>query len=256
MSGFNFTRGPGHISATLERLLALPDDPEGTALFIESMPTADFLPGFADAHAMPFVDPQFGPRIWIGNRVKVQTHFDLKYNIACVVGGRRRFTLFPPEQIPNLYPGPLEYTPSGTPVSMVPFGNPDPERFPRYAEALRHAQTAELGPGDALYIPYGWWHHVESLTPFNVLVNYWWNDAPRLGSPYDVLLHAALSLRDLPSDQRKFWSAMFGHFLFTDPETSMQHLAPDKRGLFGPPSPQRIQEVRKILAQAFAGKSS
>jgi hypothetical protein len=252
MSGFNFTRSPGQISATLERLLALAEGAEAPALFLESMPTEEFLPGFAAAHPMPFVDPQYGPRIWIGSQVKVQTHFDLQYNIACVVGGRRRFTLFPPEQIVNLYPGPIDFTPSGTPLSMVPFVAPDLARYPRYAEALRHARSAELEPGDAIYIPYGWWHHVESLTRFNVLVNYWWNDAPRLGSPYGVLLHAALSLRDLPADQRQVWQSMFGHLVFSDPEQSMGHLAPAQRGLLGPPSPRRLNEIRNILAQTFA----
>jgi hypothetical protein len=252
MSGFNFTRGPGQIGATIERMLTMADDAGAPALFLESMPVEEALPDFAAAHPMPFVDPQFGPRIWISGRVKVQTHFDLQYNIACVVGGRRRFTLFPPEQIVNLYPGPIDFTPSGTPLSMVPFVAPDLARFPRYAEALRHAQSAELEPGDALYIPYGWWHHVESLTGFNVLVNYWWNDAPRLGAPYGALLHAALSLRDLPADQRRVWETMFGHFIFSDPEQSMGHLPAAQRGLLGPPSPRRVNEVRNILAQAFS----
>jgi hypothetical protein len=251
LSGFNFTRTPGTIGAAIERLLAQADDANAPTVFVESMPTAEFLPDFAAIHPMPLVDPRFGPRIWIGNRVKVQTHFDLQYNIACVVGGRRRFTLFPPEQVVNLYPGPIEFTPSGTPLSMVPFVNPDHARFPRYAEALRHAQSAELEPGDAIYIPYGWWHQVESLTAFNVLVNYWWNDAPALGTPYSVLLHAALSLRDLPADQRAVWSSLFGHLVFTDPEISMRHLAPEQRGLLGPPSARRAQEVRRILAQTF-----
>jgi len=252
MSGFNFTRSPGQISATLERLLTLADAPEAPTVFLESLPTDDFLPDFAASHPMPFVDAQFGPRIWIGNRTKVQTHFDLLYNIACVVNGRRRFTLFPPEQIANLYPGPIDFTPAGTPISMVPIVEPDLARFPRYSEALRHARSAELEPGDAIYIPYAWWHCVESLTPFNALVNYWWNDAPRLGSPYAVLLHAALSLRDLPADQREVWRGMFEHFIFSDPEVSMRHLAPEHRGMLGPPSARRTQEIRNVLVQALS----
>ena len=68
---------------------------------------------------MPLLDARVEPRVWIGNAVKVNTHFDLVYNIACVAGGRRRFTLFPPEQIDNLYIAPLDFTPSGAPVSLV-----------------------------------------------------------------------------------------------------------------------------------------
>jgi hypothetical protein len=251
MSGMNFTRRAAPIGATLERLLALADEPDPVSLFIESMVTKDFLPEFAAAHPMPLLDPSVGPRIWIGNRTRVQTHFDLLYNIACVVGGRRRFTLFPPAQVANLYMGPLDFTPAGAPVSMVPLANPDPAKYPRFTEALRHARQAELEPGDALYIPYAWWHHVEALTPFNVLVNYWWSEGPKLGSPYAVLLHAALSLRDLPADQRAVWKSFFELLVFTDPEESMGHLPPTKRGLLGPPSEQRMREVRQILAQVF-----
>jgi hypothetical protein len=252
LSGFNFTRNPGTIGATLERLLALADNPDTETVFIESMPVDDFLPEFGVTHVNPLLDATTRPRIWLGNRVKVQTHYDLQYNIACCIAGRRRFTLFPPDQVSNLYPGPIEFTPSGTPVSMVPFTAPDFVKFPRFQEALRHAVQAELAPGDAIYIPYGWWHHVESLTPVNGLVNYWWNDAPRLGPAYGVLLHAALSLRDLPPDQRAVWRAMFEHFVFTDPEEALAHLTPQQRGLLGPPEPKRIAEVRNILAQSFA----
>ncbi|HEU4591417.1 MAG TPA: cupin-like domain-containing protein [Steroidobacteraceae bacterium] len=252
LSGLNFQRRAAPIGATLDRLLSLMDEPDPVAVFIESMVTQEFLPDFAAAHPMPLVDAAIGPRIWIGNRTKVQTHFDLQYNIACVVGGRRRFTLFPPEQVANLYIGPLEYTPSGTPVSMVLFDNPDLTRYPRFAEALRHARQAELEPGDAIYIPYAWWHHVEALTPFNVLVNYWWNDAPKIGSAYGVLLHAAMSLRDLPADQRAAWKPMFDVLVFSDPEESLAHLPPAKRGLMGPPSAQRSREIREILRQTFS----
>jgi hypothetical protein len=92
---------------------------------------------------------------------------------------------------------------------------------------------------------------VESLTPFNVLVNYWWNDAPRTGSPFGVLLHAALTLRDLPADQRAVWRALFDHYVFSDPESALGHLTPAQRGLLGPPSAARTREIRNVLAQAF-----
>jgi hypothetical protein len=251
LDGFNFERKRGGISATIDRLLALADDQDPPRIFIESMPTDEFLPNFAPTHRMLLLDPRVRPRIWIGNAITVQTHYDLLYNIACVVGGRRRFTLFPPEQVTNLYTGPLEYTPAGAPISMVQPYDADLARYPRFAEALRHAVTAELEPGDALYIPYGWWHHVQSLTTFNVLVNYWWNDAPHFGSQYSALLHAALALRDLPDDQRAVWRALFDNFVFTDAEVALGHIAPDKRGLLGPPSQKRIQEVRSLLAHSF-----
>jgi hypothetical protein len=248
----NFIRTQGAISAVLDRLLEIASTPDPPVLFLESLKSEDFLPDFPAAHRNPLLPDDVLPRIWIGNGVKVQTHYDLRSNIACVVGGRRRFTLFPPDQMPNLYMGPLDFTLSGTPVSLVPLHAPDFARFPRFDEALRHAQQAELAPGDALYIPYGWWHAVESLTPFNVLVNYWWNSAISYGSPYDVLLHAALCLRDLPAEQRAVWRTMFEELIFKDPEQALAHLPPEQRGLLGPPTPKRAQVVRSILAASFS----
>ncbi len=252
MAGLNFARTPAGLGETLERLLVQANDASPPAIFIEAMPADSFLPGFAAVHPLPLVPEDSRPRIWIGNTVTVQTHFDLFSNIACVVGGRRRFTLFPPDQVSNLYMGPVDFTPSGTPISMVPLHDPDFVRFPRFAEALHHAVQAQLTPGDALYIPYGWWHHVESLEPFNVLVNYWWNAAPNMDSPYSALLLGALALRDLPAEQRDVWRHLFERFVFTDAEEALGHLPPEQRGLFGPPSLPRTNAVREIITQLMA----
>jgi hypothetical protein len=251
MRGLNFERRPATISATIERLLAQMDDPNPPALYVESTLTQEHLPPFGAANALPLLPPSVPSRIWLGNTLTVQTHFDLSSNIACVVGGRRRFTLFPPEQLENLYVGPIEFTISGPPISMVSLKAPDLKRFPRFTEALKHSRSAELGPGDALFIPYAWWHHVESLSPFNVLVNYWWNEARPAGSPFDCMLHAVLALRDLPPAQRAVWRAMFEHYVFTAPDEALAHLPREQRGMLGPPSPERTQAIRAILARAF-----
>ncbi len=63
-------------------------------------------------------------------------------------------------------------------MSLVQLHAPDFDRFPRFREALDAAVTAELEAGDAIYIPPLWWHHVQSLEPFNLLVNYWWHALP------------------------------------------------------------------------------
>jgi hypothetical protein len=252
MRGLNFERRPATISATIERLLAQQQDADQPALYVESTPTPEFLPAFAEANPNPLLPASVTPRIWVGNQLIAQTHFDLSNNIACVVGGRRRFTLFPPEQLPNLYVGPLEFNISGPPISMVSLRNPDLARFPRFAEALAASRSAELEPGDALFIPFGWWHHVESLTPFNVLVNYWWNDAPRAGAAFDSLLHAVLTLRDLPPGQREVWRGLFENYVFKSGDEAMAHLPREQRGILGPATPERNEAIRAILARAFS----
>src|SRR6478736_871050 len=87
MRGLNFERRPATISATIERLLGQEQEQEPPALYVESTPTPEFLPSFAEANAQPLLPPTVAPRIWVGNRLIAQTHFDLSYNIACVVGG-------------------------------------------------------------------------------------------------------------------------------------------------------------------------
>jgi hypothetical protein len=256
LAGFNFTRRPVAIGELVDRLVRLADAPDGPAMYLESLPADPYLPAFARDHVMPLLDARVGPRIWIGNAVKVNTHFDLVYNIACVVAGRRRFTLFPPEQLGNLYLAPLDFTPSGAPVSLAQLSQPDLARFPRLAVALSSARQAELGPGDALFIPYGWWHHVESLTPFNVLANYWWNDAPDHGAPHGALLHSLLAIRDLPADQRVVWESLFRELVFTDPETALAHLPADRRGMLGAPSAERARGIREKLARELNDRLS
>ena len=163
--------------------------------------------------------------IWIGNRTVIPAHYDLPDNLACVAAGRRRFTLFPPEQLRNLYVGPLDFTPAGQAVSLVDLHQPDLARYPRFAEALAQAQSAELEAGDALFIPSMWWHHVEGLTPFNILVNYWWRQSPGwMDTPFNTLLLALLTMRELPPAQRAAWQELFRHYVFDSDSSEAAHI--------------------------------
>ncbi|HEX8555798.1 MAG TPA: cupin-like domain-containing protein, partial [Sphingomonas sp.] len=169
---------------------------------------------------------------------------------ACVVAGRRRFTLFPPSQVANLYVGPLEHTISGQPVSMVDLDAPDFDRFPRFADAQQSALIADLDPGDALYVPSLWWHHVKSAERFNLLVNYWWSEE-RDGSAFECLIHGLLAIRDLPERERESWRAFFDHFVFRPPPDAVAHLPVEACGVLGPRSPARTNLIREFLLRAL-----
>jgi Cupin-like domain len=174
-------------------------------------------------------------------------------NLAICAAGRRRFTLFPPEQFANLYPGPLENNPGGRPVSMVDLHQPDFTAYPRFAEALAAAQVAELEPGDALFVPSLWWHHVEGLAPFNLLVNYWWRDAPHyLGQPEDALLHAILAIRDLPDEAKARWQAQFAHYVFGPSDQAAAHLPDHAQGVLAPLTPETAGQLRAKLLRGLA----
>lgn len=254
MSGLNFSRSRGRIGDILDGLVELEHEARPPAVSIQSLKTADALPGFEGANPLPLPIAGAEPRLWIGNRVTVAPHFDLYENVACVVAGRRRFTLFPPDQLPNLYVGPFDFSPAGAPVSMVDSRSPDFERYPRYREALEHAETAELEPGDAIYMPYMWWHGVESLAPFNMLVNYWWNDARPSASPFDLLMHAMIVLRDMPPEQRSIWRGMLDHYVFETNGPPLDHLAPAHRGALGGLDDAGKQAMKAMLAGRLAGR--
>ena len=153
LNGFNFVRNRLRLTAVAEQALRYAGHPGAPAVAVQSALMRDCLPGFAAANPLPVADPSSQPRIWLGNAVTTPTHLDEWFNIGAVVLGRRRFTLFPPAQVVNLYVGPLDYAPTGAPMSLVQLHSPDFARFPRFREALAHARSAELAPGDALFIP-------------------------------------------------------------------------------------------------------
>lgn len=247
LTGFNFIEGRGRLADFLRDLLLARQQTRPPAMAMQSELIPDVLPAFAQANRLPLLT-DVAPRMWIGNRIRVSPHCDLMENVGCVVAGRRRFTLFPPEQVANLYPGPFELTPAGTPVSMVDPLAPDLETYPRFAQAWETAQQAELLPGDAIYIPYMWWHGVESLESVSFLVNYWWSDAPKgISTPYDAMLHAMLAFKHLPPAQRAVWRTMLDHYVFEADGDPAAHIPEHARGMMAPASPDLFARLRATL---------
>lgn len=251
MLGYNFAVQTIGLAQVCEQILALLDKPDPPAVYAGSNPVDTYLPGFASVNRLPLPAPGATARVWVGNASHVAPHFDISENIAVVALGRRRVTLFPPQQTANLYVGPLDVTIAGQPVSMVDIRSPDLARYPRYAEAMEHAVVAELGPGDAIYMPSLWWHCIEALDPANILVNYWYNP-PANSSPFAALVHAMLAVRDLPAPEKEAWAHWFEHFVFA-PEAAdaAAHLPPHARGVSGPPGPARAQGVRAFVLRAL-----
>jgi hypothetical protein len=256
MTGFNFLRNRLPLGAVAEQALRYAQFPRSPAVAAQSALIRDCLPGFSDENRLSIVDANVLPRIWLGNRITTPTHVDEWNNIGCVVAGRRRFTLFPPEQIANLYIGPLDFAPTGAPMSLVSLRNPDFVRYPKFREALAAAQVGELGPGDAIFIPALWWHHVESLESFNVLVNYWWHDTVGEGaladSAFEALLHAILSIRALPPATRRAWGAFFEQYVFGETAGALEHISPARRGILGDLTAEQLAALRAHLAKRLS----
>ena len=257
LTGFNFRKETMPISAAIDILLASAAEADPAALAIQSIQARHALPGFELENVMPLLPESASPRLWLGSAVTVAAHYDPADNIACVVAGRRRFTVFPPEQVGNLYPGPFELTISGPIVSMVDFDAPDPGLYPNFTDAMKAGLIADLEPGDAIYIPCMWWHHVRSTAPVNMLVNYWW-DAPNTahGAGIDALLHAMLAIKGLPEPHRAAWRALFGHYVFEDDGAPGGHLPADRRGVQGALTPAAAQALREQLRQSLGERQA
>lgn len=220
-------------------------------IYIGSASTAKHWPGLAEANPNPLLAGVV-PNLWIGNRAVVGPHNDFPDNIACVIAGRRRFRVFPPDQFANLYIGPLELNPAGRPVSFVSVTEPDFERYPRYSRALAASREAELESGDAIYLPSQWWHSVESLAPFNVLLNYWWSAPgvnPRLVD--SALAHALMAMAPLCDRQRAAWKAVFDHLVFRVDGDPVAHIPPEVRGMLGTLTPDLRDRMRSMIRHSL-----
>lgn len=240
----------GDLDQVIDEILRHADDAEPPMYYVASLLVGGRLPGLRQANDIGLASHGIHaePSIWIGNRVIASCHYDALYNIACCAAGRRRFTLFPPEQIGNLYPGPLDPTPGGQAVSMVDFRQPDLERYPRFLEAWKHASATVLEPGDAIFIPSLWWHHVEGLEAFNVLVNYWWNSMPmHVPTPMHALYHALWTIRDRSERERNAWREVFEHYVFAGAGHAGEHLPEAARGVLAPLDEAASRQLRAML---------
>ena len=247
MRRFTFDSREVPLRATIDKLIEQKDDAAPLGLYAGASPTVNTLPRFADFNPMQLLDKTVVPKVWISNSAQIAPHFDISENIACVVSGTRRYVVFAPEEIENLYVGPIDYNMAGQPASMVNLTDIDLETYPKFESAMASARLAELEPGDAIYLPSLWWHFVESRGPLNVLVNYWWDDLHH-GSPMNVLALALLVLRDLPPNDRSAWETVFRHYVFSDTASgAVDHIPDAFRGVLGRSSPERDAKIKTFL---------
>jgi Cupin-like domain len=254
LEGFNFERRRMTFAGALNAMLSTKADATAPTMYLGSLPAEEFLPGFSAQNVLGVLPAHIAARIWVGHPSNVSAHFDAFDNLACVVAGQRRFTLYAPESIDRLYVGPLDHTMAGQPVSLAAGAPMDDERFPRFHEVRDQALIAELGPGDGIYIPKLWWHQVESLAAFNVLVNYWW-DAFAVGpdAPYVSLLLSMIAISERPLAERESWKAYFDHYVFRTQGHPLRHLPESQHGLLGPLKPDNYGKIRAIAMHRMRG---
>lgn len=257
-SALNFEIKNAPLNQVLAELLQHYDDPNYPVRYIASNILQIHFPQIHEQNQLSFDYPYFAQQplqnnellagIWIGNKTLSPCHWDAQSNIACCVVGKRKFTLFAPDQVENLYPGPLDLTPGGQAITMVDFDQPDLQKYPKFAQAMEQGFTGEVEAGDAIYIPCMWWHQVESLDNFNVLINYWWNQHPKIrGQAMPALLHALLSIRDRPEAEKQAWKHLFDYYIFNDDQLAGEHLPDSAKGNLGAIDNIAARKLRALL---------
>lgn len=254
LAGVSFQKRRETLLSLLGRLEAHAPDAEPPVIYAGAIPLRETLPVFLAENPNPLAqepEPQL-VSLWLGAACHVPAHWDVPENLICVLAGRRRYILFPPEQVANLYSGPLDRTLAGQPSSLVDFDAPDLARHPRFAAAMAAAQVAELGPGDALYLPSMWWHQASSFGPIGAMMNIWWREGPQpLASPLSTLVHGLSTLRDLSAPERAAWRAFFEFYLFGDPQAATAHLPEGALGVQGPRSEAQLRRIAEFVARSL-----
>ena len=247
MTGFNFESSQQRLPQILTDILHNAHNKTGQCVYVSATSLEQSLPGLLEQiETLPELNSPL-VNIWLGNASRIAAHYDFAQNLACCAVGKRRFTLFPPEQLENLYVGPLDKAPGGQAISTVDFNQPDLVKYPKFALALGAAQMAELEAGDALILPSMWWHHVQGLSEFNVLITHWWRDTPaQMGRPMNALLLAMMSIRDLPEQQRNAWKNQFDHYVFKHHPEDFSHIPEAAKSILA--SPMDETNIRKLRA--------
>jgi hypothetical protein len=251
-TGFNFSRNRKPLTSVLDAIFSESGKVDPETYYVGSTLISHWLPGFEQQNTIDLGGRAHLNSIWLGNQSVIAPHFDFPTNIACAVAGRRRVTLFPPEQTDNLYIGPFELTPSGQPISLVDLRSPDFLAFPKFKKAQASSITVDLEAGDAILIPSMWWHSVEALCDFNVLVNYWWRTTPSyLGSPLAALQHALISFDQLPPEQLSAWKALFDRYVFERNSGVTEHIPEHIRGVLSGVDEKTAIQMRLAIAKSL-----
>ncbi|HZH03120.1 MAG TPA: cupin-like domain-containing protein [Myxococcaceae bacterium] len=189
---------------------------------------------------------QLDPGVWIGSHGQVvNLHYDDFHNFICMGAGGKRVTLFPPDVMADIYHGPFDLTLGSACASQVRLIDADLERFPRFRRALGEAMVTVLEPGDVLYTPPYWWHHVESFG-FTVMVN---NRVPLMPiEQYEALAeNVTRAIRlfvSAPAEVRQAQAALYARQVFARPRPPAEPVGSDD------PYAKHLDETR-ALAEHF-----
>jgi lysine-specific demethylase 8 len=120
--------------------------------------------------------------LWLGCGTRSGLHYDIMSNFLVQVFGSKRAIVMAPEHGRAAYSFPDDPTKS----RVCPL-EPDLVAYPRFAAVT--LLEAELGPGDVLFIPRSWWHHLTAEGP-SISLNAWHGPPLQLPDHLRALLDA------------------------------------------------------------------
>lgn len=183
---FSFDRHAERTSVSMGELVEALTHEGGRAVYSTMFPVFDVLPELrADVRDLSAYQGMAGrwpewlgrgpcmkPFMWTGGAGSLTVlHFDRVHNLYAQLSGRKRWLLFAPSESRRLYWPCRDLPGKRLQFSPVDAERPDLERYPLFAGAT--PLTADLEPGDVLFVPTGWWHQVRSLTQ-SLALNYFW----------------------------------------------------------------------------------
>lgn len=92
-------------------------------------------------------------KLWFGGATRSGLHFDPRDNFFAQLFGSKRVYLVSPSDNGCTYPLPADITKSQVDPTAVSHPH-----HPRFEDATVY--ESQLEPGDILFIPRGWWHHI------------------------------------------------------------------------------------------------
>jgi len=154
----------------IDRLDSNPLSKSGVPLYMANSPVPESLYPFIEYPPYYPREVYQVPKLWLGAAGTYSgLHRDGTDNLYVQVWGRKRFLLASPDQWRCFYTWSTDLK-GGLEGCDVDPENPDLKKFPLFAQA--HIVKVDLGPGDMLYLPEGWFHHVRSLE-LSLSINFW-----------------------------------------------------------------------------------
>ncbi|MGX9791808.1 cupin-like domain-containing protein [Mycobacterium sp. MMS18-G62] len=157
--------------------------------------------------------PRYGVNLWVGGQTRSGLHFDSADNVLVQIYGRKRAVLVAPKHVRALRV--LRDVPSKSSLSPDEIESEDDGPL-----SLVERWRTTLDPGDALYIPRGWWHYLASPGA-SISVNHWHGD--HLSAKDHITAFVLAGPRVWSRTARDFlWCGVLGR--------------PHRQRLFSPPS--------------------